>query len=513
MKYSILLAFCLVASVSSFGQYLDNTMTWTEHYNWLFGGNGARGYMDYTLSIPTDTVISGMQYYRIERNGIQVDTNLSLFWPGNPLPPVISVVSDQLGFLREAGEVFYYKPSASSPEYVLFDFSAEVGDSIGSFEIESIDTVVYAGQQRRRYWSTVGNLSTYALEGVGHTFGGLLHAGIYAYHDWWALVCAGVSSMPEPYLLDSSMQCSVDGVTLEFELPCVVPTDSVHISAGPYSAFVFNGDTLGSLFFSDPGTFSGEVFDSISGNSYSVEVHVSPAEVPIENFLVSSNTFVCPGDSLWVCGQPGQDGYAWSTGTTTECILITHEWCWEGTISLYAADAQGCVHEYYPIDISCGDSVTANFTWDHSLEEILFENTSVNATAYSWDLGDGTFSTETNPSNYYIVGGSYEVCLVAENGCMSDTLCQTILVGTDVGDMGVEPNVSVVFLGQTLSVSAKGETIRQLSIHDISGRLVYVRSNVNESSCDVDVSALRKGVFVLGLDTSSGTHVSKRFVR
>ncbi|MBX9449012.1 MAG: PKD domain-containing protein [Taibaiella sp.] len=56
-----------------------------------------------------------------------------------------------------------------------------------------------------------------------------------------------------------------------------------------------------------------------------------------------------------------------------------------------------------------------------------FINTSIGATNYHWNFGDGTSSSEVNPTKQYDVSGSYNVCLTAINeyGCR-DTLCKAV---------------------------------------------------------------------------------------
>ncbi|MBK9046013.1 MAG: PKD domain-containing protein [Bacteroidetes bacterium] len=54
---------------------------------------------------------------------------------------------------------------------------------------------------------------------------------------------------------------------------------------------------------------------------------------------------------------------------------------------------------------------------------VTFTNNSLDATTYTWDFGDGTTSTASNPSHTYTTAGSYQVMLIASNanGCI-DTL-------------------------------------------------------------------------------------------
>ncbi len=55
-------------------------------------------------------------------------------------------------------------------------------------------------------------------------------------------------------------------------------------------------------------------------------------------------------------------------------------------------------------------------------------NTSSNANSYLWDFGDGTTSTEQNPSHMYAMDGTYTITLTLENGCSSSTATQILAV-------------------------------------------------------------------------------------
>lgn len=59
---------------------------------------------------------------------------------------------------------------------------------------------------------------------------------------------------------------------------------------------------------------------------------------------------------------------------------------------------------------------------------ILFENKSKNGSAYSWDFGDGSTSTESNPTKTYNVGGTYTVKLTATNQIGSGEVSKQVLV-------------------------------------------------------------------------------------
>ncbi len=66
--------------------------------------------------------------------------------------------------------------------------------------------------------------------------------------------------------------------------------------------------------------------------------------------------------------------------------------------------------------------------------EVNFNNTSFNGITYTWDFGDGTTSTEENPTHIYTEAGIYTITLTADGGaCGSDemTLVDYIEVDPD----------------------------------------------------------------------------------
>ena len=73
-------------------------------------------------------------------------------------------------------------------------------------------------------------------------------------------------------------------------------------------------------------------------------------------------------------------------------------------------------------------SITADFSASDSMLIISFINTSINATSYYWDFGDGATNTAQNPTHTYSADGLYTVTLTVSNGCGSTSTIQTINV-------------------------------------------------------------------------------------
>lgn len=74
----------------------------------------------------------------------------------------------------------------------------------------------------------------------------------------------------------------------------------------------------------------------------------------------------------------------------------------------------------FSIDIAPAGDIppSASFTYeqdDANYLQYAFENTSVNATSYEWDFGDGNISMDENPTHTYATANTYTVKLVAKN--------------------------------------------------------------------------------------------------
>ncbi|TAE50707.1 MAG: PKD domain-containing protein, partial [Bacteroidetes bacterium] len=68
-----------------------------------------------------------------------------------------------------------------------------------------------------------------------------------------------------------------------------------------------------------------------------------------------------------------------------------------------------------------------------------FTNSSVQASNFFWDFGDGALSTDPNPSHDYLTPGSYTVQLIATDGTCSDTLVMQNVIRV----IGPQPDFSV----------------------------------------------------------------------
>ena len=83
---------------------------------------------------------------------------------------------------------------------------------------------------------------------------------------------------------------------------------------------------------------------------------------------------------------------------------------------------------------------------------IDFRNTSIGATAWSWDFGDGNSSTEQNPSHVYGATGSYDVTLTVTNGICSHKTTQSIRLINEQANF--IPDADTVCKGSTINFTS-----------------------------------------------------------
>lgn len=87
---------------------------------------------------------------------------------------------------------------------------------------------------------------------------------------------------------------------------------------------------------------------------------------------------------------------------------------------------------------------TAAFEYEIMDGTVIFTNLTTDATDYGWNFGDGSFSTEENPSHTYTSGGVYSVTLNATNPACGSTVSEIIQISISSTSAPVfEPSVKL----------------------------------------------------------------------
>ncbi|MFK7773366.1 MAG: PKD domain-containing protein [Saprospiraceae bacterium] len=144
--------------------------------------------------------------------------------------------------------------------------------------------------------------------------------------------------------------------------------------------------------------------------------------------------------------------YNFGNGTTSNNVAMNLS---AGIYTVIITDTNGCTGDLEVEILNVGSPTNASYTYDNNIFTVDFTNTSVDATSYSWDFGDGNTSTEVNPTHTYSTSGVFEVCLTVSNSCSSDMFCETITITPpdnvvfDVADISGEAG-DTVYLAVTV---------------------------------------------------------------
>ncbi len=169
---------------------------------------------------------------------------------------------------------------------------------------------------------------------------------------------------------------------------------------------------------------------------------------PIANFNIVGNGGTAPCTILFENSSENATSYEWQfgDGSTSSEESPSHEYITGGTYTVkLTATGEGGQHMVEKqVLIQASQSQTnpvANFTFSGANNpapcNVSFTNTSSNATSYQWDFGDGSSSTQQNPSHTYTAGGAYSVTLKAINEYGNHTITKIVNIGNSYSSVRI----------------------------------------------------------------------------
>ena len=298
----------------------------------------------------------------------------------------------------------------------------------------------------------------------------------------------------------------------------ISPEDIIVLDAGEgFVSYLWNdnstnqtltvdGSVLGEGIF----TYFVEVTDENGcTGSDTIVVTITTCTMPSANFSIS-DTSICAGETVYFTDLSTEvevdATYQWdidSDGTTdyTTTGDISHIYNSAGFYEVKLTISQGG---------SCTDSIVkslsvyelpvANFGYTTDSLTVYFHDSSMYASTYLWDFGDGTTADSANPVHIYETLDSYTVTLIVSNNCGNTMIIQQIAV-TSISDV-VSDNLINIYPNPTTGifnvvVKNFGDDDFSIQIIDVRGQIIYCQNNITSDIEQIDLNYVAKGVYFI----------------
>ncbi len=217
------------------------------------------------------------------------------------------------------------------------------------------------------------------------------------------------------------------------------------------------------------------------------------------------------GITVMTMGGVAPYEHLWSNGANTESIEAA-----PGVYTVTITDANGCTWTSEEIGIPLIESApVAAFTAPAGILEVgqpvSFINTSTNASTHFWDLGDGSFSEEAEPTHSYATPGTYTVTLTVESadGCASTYTTDIIIqLGTSIATVETT-GVHAWSTGDHFVVEHAFNNGTPVSIEllDATGRLHLMETGSGmPGRVRIPVATLASGVYFVRITNRGAQH-------
>ena len=152
------------------------------------------------------------------------------------------------------------------------------------------------------------------------------------------------------------------------------------------------------------------------------------------------------------------------------------------------------------------------FYLDSGNINVFFHNNSLGSSAYLWNFGDGTFSSEINPTHTFIHPGTYNVELTAYNDSSAtclDSFSKILVIAnnpfTNVCDL-INKEYSISYYDNYLNI-LNSNIFEKIKIYDLSGRELISTNFTSKLPLQ-----LSKGIYIVTLINSEFSHTQKVYV-
>ena len=252
--------------------------------------------------------------------------------------------------------------------------------------------------------------------------------------------------------------------------------------------------------------------------SQTVIFHFDATSAPVADFTANQTT-IALGDTVFFTDQSTQNPTSWSwtfgdgSGSTQQDPSHVYTSAGTYTVSLTASNSAGSDIEtktsYITVNVAPVADFTANQTTIALGDTVFFTDQSTqNPTSWSWTFGDGSGSTQQDPSHVYTSAGTYTVSLTASNSAGSDIETKTSYITVNVAPVAdFTANQTTIALGDTVfftDQSTQNPTSWSWTFGDGSGSTQQDPSHVYTSAGTYTVSLTASNSAGSDIETKQG---------
>ena len=217
------------------------------------------------------------------------------------------------------------------------------------------------------------------------------------------------------------------------------------------------GENSSLIQITESGIYSVNVID-INGCSDSDQISITINELPKVD--LGEDIELCEGEFVTLDAGEFEGTYLWSTGAISRTITVDAT----GNYSVTLTNASGCqASDDVSIEVNPIPLVDFVFPNTATGEPTIFTNNTAfgGVVTYSWDFGDGSFSTLEDPLKVYSFPDTYSVTLTAttDQGCQVSHQQEIIVLAQPQSNFGATDGCSnEIILFENTSVLPLGDT-------------------------------------------------------
>jgi PKD repeat protein len=188
--------------------------------------------------------------------------------------------------------------------------------------------------------------------------------------------------------------------------------------------------------YSGSGSFIVKLTAIGEGGTHSITKSITITNpAPVAVFTISGDYNPPPCEVFFSNASVNATSYLWEFGdggaSTEKDTKHTYTSSGNYNVKLTAIGVGGTNSSIQTVTVLKAAPV-AGFTFGGNINpapcEVNFVNTSVDATSYLWEFGDGTTSTQVNPSHIYTQGGAFNAKLTASNESGSTSITKLVTI-------------------------------------------------------------------------------------